>query len=227
MTDIIINKKLNRSVIVFDLDGTLIDISLRDYVVYKTIVEKSNFMSLSFQKYWMQRRSKISIFEILAQTNVPKNYYSSFILTRGKYIESESFLQLDTLFPNAIDVIEELKEKYNCYLVTSRQEIKHTKTQLAYLGFDKVFSASNCYITQKKDKNEIFQKIKKIEFVVGDTENDIIPAKELNKISIAVCSGIRNENYLKELSPSYIIPNISSLKNILNCQYCTTKNNFL
>lgn len=201
--------------IAIDLDGTLIDIAERDYSVYKTILDEGSYNCLSFDTYWKKRRSRINIFQILAQTDVPENFLKIFIAKREQYIESKSFLQLDRLFPYTINTLEHLKKKYACYLVTRRQNLGNAQWQLFQLGLDSVFDRTNIFII-KGDKKKTFGKIPKLTIVIGDTENDIIPAKELNKISIAVCSGIRSEEYLNTLSPSHVISDIKLTKDILD-----------
>jgi phosphoglycolate phosphatase-like HAD superfamily hydrolase len=210
MTDITTN-----DVIAIDLDGTMIDVAARDYAVYRTILQENSYNYLSFDTYWRQRRSRTDIFQILAQTNVPQKFFQPFIVTREQYIELTSFLQLDKLFPYTIDAVKYLKKKHDCYLVTRRQNKENAQWQLSELGLDSVFEKSNIFIING-DKKEIFNKIPKLTAVIGDTENDIIPAKELDKISIAVCSGIRNDEYLNRLKPSYVIPNVGTIKTILN-----------
>jgi phosphoglycolate phosphatase-like HAD superfamily hydrolase len=211
MTDITTN-----DAIAVDLDGTLIDVAARDYAVYKTILHENAYSCLSFDAYWAQRRSRTNIFRILEQTDVPENFFQLFISRREQDMESKSYLRLDKLFPYTINTLEYLKKKYNCYLVTRRQNAENTLWQLSKLGLDVAFDKSNIFIVNDS-KKEVFSKIPKLMAVIGDTENDIIPAKELNKMVIAVCSGIRNEEYLNSLKLSYVIPDIKSIKDILDC----------
>jgi phosphoglycolate phosphatase-like HAD superfamily hydrolase len=201
--------------IAIDLDGTLIDIAARDYAVYKAILHENSYKCLPFDTYWEQRRNRTDIFQVLAQTGLPSNFFQLFIARREQYIESKSFLQLDKLFPYTINAVEYLKEKYSCYLVTRRQNKENAQWQLSELGLDAVFGKSNIFIV-RDSKKEIFNRIPRLTLVIGDTENDIIPAKELNKTSVAVCSGIRSEDCLSKLGPSYIIPDIRSAKEILS-----------
>ena len=52
-------------------------------------------------------------------------------------------------------------------------------------------------------------------FMVGDTENDILPANNIGISSIAVTTGIRNRQLLQEMNPQYIIDNIEEVKDIV------------
>ena len=51
--------------------------------------------------------------------------------------------------------------------------------------------------------------------IIGDTEMDILVGKNLEILSIAVLSGIRNKEKLDAYKPDYIIEDISYLSKIL------------
>lgn len=193
---------LNKS-IVFDFDGTLIDISIRDYKVYSDILKGLKREPIPFNIYWEKRKNKEDIKNILALSNIiDKEEVSFFLSERHLKIDSEQYLLLDSLFCNVKDILMELKEKYELYLVTSRHRQDETLKQLRdleiYHFFEKVYVVNT-------DKYNIFCDIPNLEYVVGDTENDIIPAKKIGVYSVAVTTGIRSENFLKEMSPSYVI----------------------
>jgi len=52
--------------------------------------------------------------------------------------------------------------------------------------------------------------------VVGDSEMDIKPCKELGVRVVAISTGVRSADYLRGLSPDYLIANLSELKPIVN-----------
>lgn len=52
--------------------------------------------------------------------------------------------------------------------------------------------------------------------VVGDSEMDIKPCKELGVRVVAISTGVRSADYLRGLSPDYLIGNLSELKPIVD-----------
>lgn len=198
--------------IAFDFDGTLIDISMRDYLIYCDILTEGNYKHLSFNIYWEMRRSKINIFNLLQSSNVNEKYFDYFIQKRKSLIEIEEYLKKDILFPHTIEILKDLTQYYNCYLVTMRNNKFNTLRQIEWLGISNYFKE---IIVTSQSKIDTFSKIKKLKFVIGDTENDIIPANKLAINSIAVTTGIRNEKLLKEYKPNFLIKDLIEIKNIL------------
>jgi phosphoglycolate phosphatase len=209
MMDIIIN---NRPVIAFDLDGTLIDIKERDYKVYSNILQGNAFKPLNIDEYWKLRRGHTNIFEILGRSSVPESLGKYFISQRDFLIESNECLSLDQLFADVPETIIALRSIYNCIIITRRKSDEDTINQICRLGIKDLFSD---IIIVQSDKTDAFGSISNLQYVVGDTENDIIPANSLRLKSVAVTTGIRNYSCLKKFFPSYIINNLKEILEIV------------
>jgi phosphoglycolate phosphatase-like HAD superfamily hydrolase len=52
--------------------------------------------------------------------------------------------------------------------------------------------------------------------MIGDTEKDIIAARESSSISVAVDTGIRDKDTLRSYDPDHIIVNLSNLIDIID-----------
>lgn len=52
--------------------------------------------------------------------------------------------------------------------------------------------------------------------VVGDSEMDIKPSKELGVRVVAVTTGVRDAEFLKSLSPDYLIGNLYDVVGIVD-----------
>ena len=88
----------------------------------------------------------------------------------------------------------------------------NTLRQIEWLGINDYFKE---IIVTSQNKINTFSKIKNLKFVIGDTENDIIPANKLAIISIAITTGIRNEKLLNKYEPNFLIKDLIEIKNIL------------
>ena len=53
-------------------------------------------------------------------------------------------------------------------------------------------------------------------YLVGDTEIDVLCAREAKVISIAIDTGLRSSLFLQRYCPNYLINNFYELKKIIN-----------
>lgn len=206
-----------------DLDGTLLDISEKYYQIYNEGIGQSNEPFNKFL-FWELKRKGLddtTIFEIMRfNINI-----DSFREWKKQVIESEKFLAFDTLHPSTLDLLHTLSKKYKLVLITMRKRRKSLINQIESLGinnyFQEVLSSNESY--ENTDGKELktslihsFLATKQKAIIVGDSNADIISGNKLGLFTVAVLSGIRNYDYLKKLSPSYIIPSIYHLPTIIN-----------
>src|SRR4051812_1469040 len=113
----------------FDLDGTLIDVSHRHYAVYSNIAAALRFPALSFDDYWMTKRSGSDLSEILGASGAV-SHIEEFRTMWLSMIEHEDYLSLDTLFPCTLKVLRELGIESSLTLVTLRHSRNGLDRQL-------------------------------------------------------------------------------------------------
>lgn len=202
-----------RMAIAFDFDGTLISIAKRDFSVYSSILKKFNLKILDFKTYWALRKEREPILNILMiNNNLENNFLSIYISEREKIIESSEYLELDKLFNYTLKTLNLVQSKYDCYLVTSRFRKEESLKQINKLNLSKYFRE---IIITNQNKLEAYSQIKDLIMIVGDTENDIIPAKKLGIKSFAVSSGIRSLKFLKKLEPTYLSDSIEVIIDVI------------
>lgn len=204
--DIISNK---RQVIAFDFDGTLISICKRDYNVYSDILVHYNYKPLDFELYWEYKLERTPLFELLNMNNkIGNNFYNLYLNQRNEKIESPEYLCFDELFDGTSDLLKLISLKYDCFLVTSRLNTESTLNQIENLGIKDYFKE---IIITEKNKFHAYSKISNLHLIVGDSENDILPANELKVNSFALTTGIRSFDFLKKLNPTFIGNDIKEL----------------
>ena len=199
--------------IAFDLDGTLIDISERDFRIYADILTELGYEPIEKKQYWPLRREKTDIHSILALSACTADKdVACFLDSRAKRMEESSYLSLDTLFDDVLPAFSKLKQNYNLVILTRRLNETNTVEQYHRLGLKKYAEL----MIVSGDKKERMQAIPNLVVLVGDTENDILPANEIGVKSIAVTTGIRSEEKLRTYNPSAIINSISDIYNYID-----------
>lgn len=157
------------------------------------------------------RQDKTDIHIILEKSCILDNNDINFFLTNRKILmEDMNYLSLDSVFPEVKELLSDLSKDFDIYILTIRHNRLNTEVQLRILGIDQY----NIIIVEGNKEQEMML-IPNLRFMVGDTENDILPANKLGVSTIAVTTGIRNRHHLIELNPEYLIDNIEEVKDIV------------
>ena len=198
----------------FDLDGTLLDSKRRLYTLFQDLVSKS---TLSVNEYWELKRNKIDHKAILLNKfNYTEIDYINFESKFLEQIESPGYLKLDILFYGVCEMLGILAQKNKIFIITSRQNKENTFVQLKKLDIYKYFE--NILVTERKyEKVELIRKLQfqNEDFIIGDTDYDILTGKQLGIHTIAVSYGFLNKQKLNEYNPEYIVDNLAEIGIIL------------
>jgi len=194
--------------IALDLDGTLIDVSERDYRIYADILLRLGYSPISKDEYWPLRRNITDIHYILSLSGlVSEEDVSAFLKERKALMEAWSYLRIDKPFDDVKETLSRLNKEYNLIILTKRYDREVTKRQVSELGLTDF--AELMIVTDSKE--EAMRGINNLYAMIGDTENDIVPANNVGIKSIAVTTGIRNKEKLSVYSPSVIINHLSEV----------------
>ncbi|HEY6782362.1 MAG TPA: HAD family hydrolase [Candidatus Dormibacteraeota bacterium] len=207
--------------LVFDLDGTLLDVSARHHHVYSTVCESLGGQPLARAAYWQLKRQGTGWQEILGQSGLDESQVASFEAAFVERIELPDNLGFDVLFPETIPVLTRLVTTFRCTLVSLRSSATALRAQLAVFALTPFFEAIE---TAPAGGDPAFQKARLIRktvpaddpaVVIGDTEADVAAANALGYVSIAVSSGIRDKDILARDNPSYLIKDIGGVEDAL------------
>lgn len=207
--------------LVFDLDGTLLDVSARHHHVYSTVCSSLGGVPLARDAYWHLKRQRTPLPEVLAQSGLPEADVTEFESKFVELIELPDSLGFDVLFPETIPVMTRLAATYRCTLVSLRSSQTALRAQLAVFALTPFFDSIE---NDAAGVDPSFQKARLIRrtvpdddpgVVIGDTEADVAAANALGYLSIAVSSGIRDRDILEREHPGYLVDGIGDVEDAL------------
>lgn len=202
-----------QKLIIFDLDGTLLDISGRWYRLHTSLAKEFNYKPFSKSKYIRFKRNGLEEKSIMRK-KLNASELLEYINERKRLIESEHYLSFDKLKPKTKQLLENLYLNNNLYLTTSRKRTMNLKIQIEALDIKKYFSKviSGSTLENRKKKLRTYVRTQKLEcFMVGDTKIDYDIARSLKAKCLLVCDGTRSKDILVNLKPHAIFDRISLL----------------
>ena len=133
--------------IIFDLDGTLICSKKRLYELFCNLIQSRD---LSFSDYWNLKYIGNSNQDILRERfDYTKDEISNFVNGWMKKIESDYYLEMDTLIDGTIEFLERIIQNNSLYICTARQSTCQVAKQLESLSISKYFE--NIFVTEQKN----------------------------------------------------------------------------
>ncbi|WP_048035021.1 HAD family hydrolase [Brevibacillus brevis] len=185
-------------VLFLDFDGTVMEDKFRHYECYSQIMENFRCKPLDLDVYWNLKRNKRSLRDILKKSNFTEEetiFYQEWV----KRIETKKYLKYAQLKPKVKEtLIEWRKLCHKIILVSMRSSLENlvwqTKKESLYESFDEIRSCSPFI---KHGKYNILSEYSfSTGIFIGDSEEDMVPAKMLGLKTIAVTNGIRDKKYL-------------------------------
>lgn len=198
--------------LIFDLDGTLICSKQRLYELFCDLSEK---MDLTFSEYWNLKFIGKSNQDILKENfGCTDSVIEKFVNDWMRLIESDRYLEMDTLVDGADLFLEAASKNYSLYICTARQSVSHVKKQLSNLSILQFFE--NVFVTEQKlTKTELLKKsdinFSENDWMIGDTGHDVMTGKEIGINTCAVLSGFMIEETLANYSPDAIFSDVTKI----------------
>lgn len=191
-------------IILFDLDGTLIDST---YAIVSTFLHSFEKNEFNFSGTEQDIKNEIGYpLEIMFENlGVLKEEVGSFVeaySSRYRKISRENTI----LLPNVIEALEEANNFARLSVVTTKRRAA-TIPLLEHLGINKYFevvTGRECVINPKPNPEPISKTLTRMKYssdknkvwMVGDTKLDIISAKESGVNNVALLSGYGHEKEL-------------------------------
>jgi phosphoglycolate phosphatase len=208
--------------LVFDLDGTLLDVSVRHHTVYSTLCASFDANALDRVTYWRLTRLRAGWPQILAASGIAPERFDAFEADFNAQIELPENLGFDLLFPAALPLLTKLAAHHVCVLVAMRASEPALRAELGVLSlrpfFEATETASGLGEPAFKVRAGLIRKMVPDgtpAIVIGDTEADVMAASALGYPSIAVCSGFREREILEQQEPTYLVDDLGGVEGAL------------
>jgi len=218
-----------------DFDGPIMDVSERYFQVYQFCLQKVKepnqvITPLTKSEFWELKRSQIPEKEIALKSGLNLvNQAQNFARLRRENINAKHFFAYDRLHPWAINALETAQDYgFDLAVVTMRREWELYPVLTHYdlhkfFKSDRIFCLKNDYIKTQdiKDKPQLMaQAIATLshsqnQWMIGDTEADLVAGNTHNIATIAVLSGIRNQTQLALYQPQAIAQDLQAAIEII------------
>lgn len=202
--------------LIFDLDGTIID--TKEEIEY-TFRRAFQNLGLPFDERKMEKYIGLAVEELI---ECLLGYYDPEVEKEIKRVYLGLKERKIRVFPGMEDVLK--CNGFRKAIYTSKRRDVAIR-DLEYVGLANFFSVivGADDVRKKKPHGEGVKKVieltgenKEDAFVIGDTEMDILAAKNAGVKSIAVTWGFRSEDFLRAFEPDFIVQHPKDILNILS-----------
>ncbi|CAN1212275.1 HAD family hydrolase [Tumidithrix helvetica PCC 7403] len=218
-----------------DFDGPIVDVSERYFRVYQLCLDKVKqpdqvVTPLTKAEFWAFKRSQVPEIEIAIKSGLLESGQSkTFAQLRREIVHTEPYFQYDCIIEGAIAALEKAQQAGVELAVMTMRRVRELEPVLEQYNLERFFPPShrfclsNDYIKtgDTKDKPKLMERaiatLSPVEYqwMVGDTEADIIAGRSFNVTTIGILSGIRDRTQLELHQPSQIHPNLMSAVEIV------------
>lgn len=209
--------------IFFDLDGPILEVKFRHHRVYQEIVRAFGGLPLPLEEFWQAKRDRIEDATLVERSGLVPSQLDDFRHRRYELLESAPFLAEDLMQPDMDRVLGDLAAQQALFLVTLRRNRAALERQLDVLNltrfFRKVLSGHEPGARPWIVKTSLIRAsgvpYGPADWIVGDTETEIMAGRELGLRTVAVTNGIRSETILRAHQPDYLLPNAQKITQLL------------
>lgn len=220
--------------LITDFDGPIIDVSERYYHVYKLCLEKSKYpdqavKQLDKAQFWQLKRSRVSEKQIAMLSGLDEAQAIKCAQLRRETVHTPHYFNYDCLAPGAVAALEKVQDAgVDLAVMTMRREreleFAFNRHDLGrFFPKDRCYCLSNDYVkTRDIDDKPLLMERALVElpeagdtWMVGDTEADIITAKNYGIKVMAVLCGIRDREQLALYQPDLIVKDLSEAVDVV------------
>lgn len=210
--------------IFIDLDGTLVDDTVRQYAAYVETLSLPAMrgVPLPEREYWALRRQGTDWRQLLRKSRLLPTKFDDFHERFLARREEPDLLALDVLRPGAQTALSKLHTKTPLVLLSLRADEVQLRGQLARLGIERYFAAllwgAPPLARRVGPNHRADTKIRHVRrryrlppteaVLMGDTETDVAVARSFGFECYLVEGGHRDKRLQVKADPDWIVPDL-------------------
>ena len=222
-----VDKIENIKLVLFDLDGTLVDMTYGSYIAFNSALETLGLQTVSYEGVMSFFKTP---YNVILDTVLPKDRDESMNkeftkLYMGGF--SKRHLEFSELIPGTIETIKFLKENDISIALVTRRFRKVASEELEKFKikeyFDVVVTFEDTGLSKiKPDPTAINMTLDKLgipaeeALMVGDSPSDIEAGKAAGTKTVLVLTGPLSNEIPTTLTPDVKIQSVADLKSVLN-----------
>jgi phosphoglycolate phosphatase len=194
--------------VIFDVDGTILDTSDRMYALHRSTAEKFNIMPLDRELYLELKRSALPEEKIVARYSPDDESVSNYVQSRIELIESDFYLSLDVPYAGIDSALESWSENGTIVAATLRKRRDALLKQLQRLNllhyFEDVLTGPDkaaCI-----DASRYGHALRGGTFI-SDSPDDLLFAKNRNMHAVGVTYGQRSADIMQSVHGARLVKN--------------------
>jgi phosphoglycolate phosphatase-like HAD superfamily hydrolase len=217
-----------------DFDGPIVDVCDRYYATYELALAKTKqfyqthgqtilLQYLGKEQFWRMKQDRVSDIEIAMRSGLQQEQIEYFIEYVRSIVNLPELLDLDKIQSGVNWALALLHSVGVRLVLVTLRENNQVKTILNNYGLKRLFAGiygsgdlDVAYVNNAEVKTRLLQQAYAehqgdVNYMVGDTEADVIAAQKVGVEAIALTCGIRSERYLKEFNPGCICNDLLSV----------------
>ncbi len=220
--------------IITDFDGPIMDVSERYYRVYQFCLEQTRHPEQEVRQmpkaeFWQLKRACVPEQKIGLLSGLEDEQAKEFARLRKQTVHSLHYMAYDTLAPGAVAALEKVQQAEIDLAVLTMRRVSELEYAFKKYDLERFFPKDRCYrlandYVKTRDIDDKPQLMAGAlaelppadeTWMVGDTEADMVAAKNNGVKVIAVLCGIRDRSQLERYEPDIIVNNLSEAVDIV------------
>jgi phosphoglycolate phosphatase-like HAD superfamily hydrolase len=168
-------------IVVFDFDGTIIDVHYRYFEVFKAFLEMNSLPKLSLDEYIQLRINGLIDTGIIKKYNKSSKLTEELLSFKLQQLEKIEFLEMDYLRPGVLELLDQLVHcGIRIELLTLRRNLDNLNWQLKRLSIHNFFSKITYNAGELSKSNYLKSLLGRFDDVVfiGDSDYDYLASIE-------------------------------------------------
>ncbi|WP_281051514.1 HAD family hydrolase [Thauera sp. GDN1] len=186
------------SVIVLDLDGTLVDCKERQSLLAASLCRAAG-LKLDIEAFWSAKRAGESTTKAMCSQGVDATTAAKLSKLWVTQVETDVWLRMDRLLPGVMRSLRDAREQgFQLHLLTARANERALRRQLCWLSLAPLFDHVEVVRPREasQEKANYLHTVTPVAFI-GDSESDESAADLAQVRFLAVTRGQRSKAYLQ------------------------------